>query len=218
MNFLCCNLSHGHIQSTPWSLWNNVFSKSHISNHQIGPPCTLPPLLHYHFPGQKVSVMPHSWEEAASAQVGRREVVCESGAPCCWSRPPADERERERWRHGLITASWPRLLLQQREGERGKSPSPRQRQQQGCLYLCTPCSISLELSLNVLHIVLWLSTCTLVYVSTWSEMHIRCFPLPNMPIHSRRTDFLVWFLFNGDAKWMWILVPEFLAIFNPIYT
>lgn len=58
-----------------------------------------------------------------------RGAHCESGTPCCWSRPPADERER--WRLGLITAHWPRLMLLLQPGEqrgRGKSPLPRQRQ------------------------------------------------------------------------------------------
>lgn len=47
--------------------------------------------------GQHVSLVLHTWELADSALDGRREVVCESGTPCCWSLP-ADERERGRGR------------------------------------------------------------------------------------------------------------------------
>lgn len=168
MNIPCYNVSPW---SPPWSLWKG--------NLDFKPPNRR--TLHYYLHDQKVSVVLHSWEEAASAQVGRREVVCESGAPCCWSRPPADERERERerWRHSLITACWPRLLLQQRGGERGKSPSPCQRRQQqrqkGCLHLCTSCSVSFEPSLNRPHLVLRV---TLVYVWPCSGMHIKMLSTP----------------------------------------
>ena len=34
--------------------------------------------------------------QVCSTSRRRREGGCESGAPCCWSHPPADEKERER--------------------------------------------------------------------------------------------------------------------------
>ena len=107
------------------------------------------PSLHFfvacHTPGQKVSVVLYIGEESASALHRRREVVCESGAPCCWS-PPADERAREKRRdEGTV---WSQLAghvcYRNREREsrkRGKSPSPRQRQQR---QLATGLSVSLH--------------------------------------------------------------------------
>lgn len=128
MNFLCCNLSHGHIQSTPWSLWNNVFSKSHISNHQIGPPCTPPPCTTIS-PARRCQSCPTVERKQPLHKLGGGRWSVNLGHPAAEAALQL-MRERERWRQSLITARWPCLLLQQREGERGKSPSPRQRQQQ----------------------------------------------------------------------------------------
>lgn len=82
--------------------------------------CHRPPhCLALPFSGHTVSDALHGWEQASSALAGRRPV--KSGAPCCWSHPPADEGEMEaEFDHSSLATSVTAT-------ERGKTPPPRQR-------------------------------------------------------------------------------------------
>lgn len=70
----------------------NVSQNPTFQTTKIDPPCTL--LLHHHSPGQKVSVVLHSGEEAASALDGGGSVNL--GHPAAEALQLMRERERER--------------------------------------------------------------------------------------------------------------------------